>query len=193
HHPVILHCICSPGIRRFVPQRVAVLVHSLALVLVPELAPQQAARIVRNAAQPLLHRLGAFLLAARRRERRGILHLPGLALGLARLGFARGPLERLAQRLEVVRVRRLAVARRAGRVFLPVAFAAARLLRLLPGRLAAAVVRALALFPGVRLAALLARALLLFEQPLDEVAVVGRVLVIRVELERALPRGDRLG
>ena len=88
-----MHLVVGPGV-------VAVLVLAGLLILVAELAPQQAARVIGNTSQPLLHGLLLFLLAAQCFELLGrellLRHLLFLFSGL--LG---GALQLFLQRLEV--------------------------------------------------------------------------------------------
>src|SRR5690606_2992479 len=186
------------------PRVVAVLVDAETLILVQEFAPQQPARILPDAPQPLF---------------RGLIRRPALELFAAdRLAFAFRllgcRLVGLGLRVRLAVVGRLAVGARdlllAAVALLAVVARLAlggRRLRAVPSllRLPVAGIAVLGLLrrlAGLALALpfllLLSCGLLLFrrrrilrEQLLEQVAVEARVLVLRIELERAIVRLDR--
>ena len=182
------------------PDVVAVLIDTEPLVLVEKLAPEQPAGILRDSPQPLIGRLiGRPLLDVLGRER-GLLLILLLRFRALRILLV------LSVALVLVLIGLLAV--RFGVVLLLalvlLVLGVALLLAVLPllllgfGIVALLLVAAVGILLSLRLLVLilLLTLLLLLEQLLDEIPVIGRVLVAGIELERTvvgLDRGLELG
>src|SRR5690606_34391054 len=210
-------CAPSPSLGLLLCEKVVtLLVDAEALVLVQELAPQQPARILPNPPQPLLGRLiRRPALELVRGDGRSLRRVRGLRLG-GRVGLAglRPAVSVLAVALRRRRVGEalVAVAGRVGRRAVGVSSlplsglaglalaaraglglrAVARLAGigravLSVGLVAPLVLLAVRLLPRRRLG----RRLLLLEQFLEQGAIVASVVVVGIELERAIVRVDR--
>ena len=188
----------SPRLSRLArPHRIALLVHAETLILVQELAPQQTARILRNSPQPLLRGLlGRPLLYVLGTRCGLVLPCVALALGLLLvrepfLALALGAIGGLILRALALRIA-LAVDCSLCVPSSPCCCSVG--VRLLAGAFRASrrpAVAAACRFATPRVFVLTFALVLLSGTP-EQIAVVARVRMSRIELERTIVFRDRL-